>query len=172
MDFVHDTLADGCQCRIVTLVDDWPRNIPILRVVVRMNDTTGGDAVGAGVEACCNTVSSTCNRRADVTLRLHAGRVCTRGVHIDHTQPVKPTDDTYLHAFNGRLRGKCTNVTDCADIAHAQQVIAASRTDYNEARLLRALVHLASKEVAESRQQLNPKEAEYLFSYCVFSGPK
>ncbi|MFN9453432.1 MAG: integrase core domain-containing protein [Gemmatimonadota bacterium] len=44
-------------------------------------------------------------------------------------------------------------------MTHAQQVIAAWRTDYNEARPHGALGHLPPKEFAESRQAHHPQKA-------------
>ena len=36
MDFVHDTLADGRPFRILTVVDNWSRQSPLLKVGLRM----------------------------------------------------------------------------------------------------------------------------------------
>jgi putative transposase len=36
MDFVHDTLADGDPFRVLTVVDKWSRQSPMLEVGLRM----------------------------------------------------------------------------------------------------------------------------------------
>jgi len=40
MDFVHDTLADGRPFRILTVVDTWSRQSPVLEAGVRMSGET------------------------------------------------------------------------------------------------------------------------------------
>ena len=45
MDFVHDTLADGRPFRILTVVDNWSRQSPILEAGFRMSGAMVGDAL-------------------------------------------------------------------------------------------------------------------------------
>jgi putative transposase len=40
MDFVHDTLADGRPFRILTVVDTWSRQSPVLEAGFRMSGET------------------------------------------------------------------------------------------------------------------------------------
>ena len=42
MDFVHDTLADGRPFRVLTVVDNWSRQSPVLEVGFRMSGSTVG----------------------------------------------------------------------------------------------------------------------------------
>lgn len=44
MGFVHDSLADGRQFRILTVVDNWSRLTPILEAGFRMSGETVGQA--------------------------------------------------------------------------------------------------------------------------------
>lgn len=37
MDFVHDILADGRPFRVLTVVDQWSRQSPLLKVAFRMS---------------------------------------------------------------------------------------------------------------------------------------
>jgi len=46
MDFVHDALADGRPFRILTVVDQWSRQSPVLEVAASMS----GLAVGAALD--------------------------------------------------------------------------------------------------------------------------
>src|SRR6185369_5903340 len=45
MDFVHDTLADGRPFRVLTVVDHWSRQSPMLEVALRMSGETVGQAL-------------------------------------------------------------------------------------------------------------------------------
>src|SRR5882672_5874930 len=45
MDFVHDALADGRPFRVLTAVDQWSRQSPILEVASNMSGLTVGAAL-------------------------------------------------------------------------------------------------------------------------------
>ena len=45
MDFVHDALADGRPFRILTVVDQWSRQSPLLVVAARMSGQTVSEAL-------------------------------------------------------------------------------------------------------------------------------
>jgi len=77
-----------------------------------------------------------------------------RGVNLDFTRPGKPTDNTYIESFNGKLRDECLNVTQFASLAHAKATIEAWRMDYNEQRPHGPLRHLTPREYASQRQAL------------------
>ena len=53
MDFVHDTLADGRSFRVLTVVDNWSRQSPMLAVGFRMS----GETVGQALDRVLNGVS-------------------------------------------------------------------------------------------------------------------
>ena len=159
MDVVHDALADGRQFRIVTVVDQWSRQSPTLKVGFRMNGTTVSNALDAVIVTYGKPVSITCDHGTEFMSRVLEDWAYTRGVQLDVTQPGKPTDNSDIESFNGKLRDECLNVTQFTDITHAQQVIAAWRTDDNEARPHGALGHLTPKEFADARQASHPQEA-------------
>ena len=49
MDFVHDALADGRPFRVLTVVDQWSRQSPILEVASRMSGATVADALDRAI---------------------------------------------------------------------------------------------------------------------------
>lgn len=83
----------------------------------------------------------------------------TRCGQFDFTRPGKPTDNSYIESFNGKLRDECLSITQFGDIVHARQVLAAWRVDHNEARPHGSLEQMTPKEFAESRQQSRAHEA-------------
>ena len=119
MDFVHDALADGRQFRILTVVDQWSRQSPILKVGFRMNGTTVGHALDSAIATYGKPVSITCDHGTEFMSRVLEDWALTRGVQLDYTRPGKPTDNRYIESFNGKLRDECLNVTQFADISHA-----------------------------------------------------
>lgn len=159
MDVVHDALADGSRFRIFTVVDQWSRRSPIPEAGFRLNGTTVSDALDAAIVTYGKPASITCDHGTEFMSRVLEDWAYTRGVQLDFTRPGKPTDNSYIESFNGKLRDECLNVTQFADLTHAQQVMAAWRIDYNEARPHGALGHLTPKEFADRRQEQHPAEA-------------
>ena len=49
MDFVHDALANGRPFRVLTVVDQWSRQSPILEVATSMSGSTVGVALDNGI---------------------------------------------------------------------------------------------------------------------------
>jgi putative transposase len=76
-----------------------------------------------------------------------------RGVQLDFTRPGKPTDNSHIESFNGRLRDECLNVHQFLSIADAQAKIEAWRRDYNEVRPHGSLGDLTPAEFIISRQE-------------------
>ncbi|MDR4484943.1 MAG: hypothetical protein R3B95_17350, partial [Nitrospirales bacterium] len=69
MDFVQDTLADGRPFRILTVVDHWSRQSPVLEAGCRMSEELVGQAldrarrkIGPSGVACSSTSFIRANR--------------------------------------------------------------------------------------------------------------
>ncbi len=54
-----------------------------------------------------------------------------RQVEWHYIAPGKPMQNGFVESFNGRLRDECLNETLFTSMAHARQVLAAWREDYN-----------------------------------------
>src|SRR3546814_17284124 len=57
-----------------------------------------------------------------------------RGVILDFSRPGKPTDNTFIEAFNGRLRAECLNAHWFLNLADAAEKLEARRRAYNAQR--------------------------------------
>ena len=66
---------------------------------------------------------------------------------------LKPTDNSHIESFNGRLRDECLNVHQFLSIADAQAKIEAWRRDYNEVRPHSSLGDLTPREFIEESQE-------------------
>jgi putative transposase len=75
-------------------------------------------------------------------------------VTLDFSRPGKPTDNTFIESFNGRIRAECLNENWFLSIDDARQKIEAWRQDYNNHRPHSALGNLASGEFAQSGQAI------------------
>jgi putative transposase len=82
-----------------------------------------------------------------------------RGLQLDFTRPGKPTDNSHIESFNGRLRDECLNVHQFLSLADAQAKLEAWRIDDNQQRPHGSLGHLPPSEFAVHRQEPQAEEA-------------
>ncbi len=62
-----------------------------------------------------------------------------KGVELDFPRPGKPTDNTKVESFNGRLREECLNAHWLLSLNDAKRITKIWWRDYNEARSHTAL---------------------------------
>jgi putative transposase len=153
MDFVHDELLGGRKFRVLTVVDQWSRQSPILEARVSF---TGKDVVAAleRIRAHRGLPDSiTVDHGTEFMSRAVEAWAFYRGVKLDFTRPGKPTDNAHIESFNGRVRDECLNVHQFISLAHAQRELDVWRTDYNTTRPHSSLGHLTPSEFAATRQE-------------------
>jgi len=153
MDFIHDQLFDGRPFRVLTAVDQWSRQSPIVEA--------GHSFTGHAVVRALEGATAETGLPASITLdhgtefmskALEAWAFC-RGVHLDFTRPGKPTDNGFIESFNGRLRDECPNVHQFLSLADAQAKLDAWRVDYNQARPHGSLGYLTPSEFTARGQE-------------------
>ena len=80
------------------------------------------------------------------------------GVVMEFSRPGKPTDNTFIESFNGRMRDECLNVHWFDDLTDAQKKSQAWRREYHESRPHRSLSELSPLELkaawAEQRSEI------------------
>ncbi len=152
MDFVHDQFFDGRPFRVLTVVDQWSRQSPILEAGCSL---TGRDVVAALERIAAAgplPVSITVDHGTEFMSKALEAWAFYRGVQLDFTRPGKPTDNSHIESFNGRLRDECLNVHQFHSLADAQAKLEAWRIDYNQQRPHGALGHLTPSEFASHGQ--------------------
>ena len=154
MDFVHDALADGRPFRVLTVVDQWSRQSPVLEVGVSLT----GQAVAAALDRVLATTgavprSITVDHGTEFTSRALEDWAYRRGVALDFIRPGKPVENAYIESFNGRLRDECLNVHQFVSMADACAKIEAWRIDYNQHRPHTSLGHLTPNEFVTHNQE-------------------
>jgi len=147
MDFVHDALVDGRPFRVLTVVDQWSRQSPILEVAGSMS----GQAVAEALDRVLRGTnvaprSITVDHGAEFTSRALEDWAYRRGVQLDFIHPGKPVENAFIESFNGRLRDECLNVQQFESLGDARAKIEAWRVDYNQHRPHSSLGHLTPKE--------------------------
>lgn len=152
MDFVHDTLADGRPFRILTVVDNWSRQSPVLEAGVRMSGETVGQVLDRALNGTPGPRSITVDHGTEFQSRALEDWAYRRGVQLDFIRPGKPVENAFIESFNGRLRDECLNVHQFSSMAEAQRLIEAWRLDYNQHRPHSSLGHLTPDEYVGQRQ--------------------
>ena len=110
MDFVLDQLFEGRPFRVLTVVDQWSHESPILEAGFSL---TGRDVVAALERVLPVTglpISITVDHGTEFVSKALEVWASYRGVQLDVTRPGQPTDNSHIESFNGRWRDECLNV--------------------------------------------------------------
>lgn len=162
MDFVHDQLFEGRAFRVLTIVDQFSRQSPLLEASFSFGGRDVAAALDRAIERAGTPVSITIDHGTEFTSKALEEWACRRGVKLDFIHPGKPTESGHIESFNGRLRDECLNVTQFVSIDDAQEKIEAWRIDYNGHRPHSSLGHLTPNEFAQKRQDKRASEAAIL----------
>jgi putative transposase len=81
------------------------------------------------------------------------------GIKLDFIRPGKPTENSYIESFNGRLRDECLNVHQFVSMEDARVKIEDWRIDYNRHRPHSSLGNLTPSEFAAKCQEPRTSEA-------------
>ena len=162
MDFVHDALADGRPFRVLTVVDQWSRQSPILEVASSLSGATVGLALDRVLPVGAAPRSITVDHGTEFMSRALEDWAYQRGVQLDFIRPGKPVENAFIESFNGRLRDECLNVHQFTSLEDAKMKIEAWRIDYNQRRPHSSLGHLTPNEYVRTRQEQRTAEAAFL----------
>ena len=161
MDFVSDSLYNGRRFRILTVVDDFSRECPVLEV----DHSITGQRVTRVLDRLALTrglpeVITVDNGPEFIgkTLDLWAFE---NNVRLRFIQPGKPVQNAYIESFNGKFREECLNDNVFVSLHRAQEIIENWRQDYNAARPHSSLNDMTPAEFAahfKEQQTEKPKQ--------------
>lgn len=120
MDFVHDQLANGLAFRVLTVIDNWSRESPLLEVGLRLTGQSVAEALNRAAEYTRLPSSITADHGTEFTSRTLDTWAWENKVQLAFTRPGKPTDNGLCESFNGRLRDECLNVHEFQSLEHAR----------------------------------------------------
>jgi putative transposase len=134
MDFMRDQLAGGRVFRLLTVVDHFTRESPVIEVDLSLP--------GARVAQVLDRVAR--RRGLPRSIRVDNGPEFTgraldewahrRGVKLEFIRPGKPVENAFIESFNGRIRQECLNQHWFLDLDDARRTIEAWRIGYNTNR--------------------------------------
>jgi putative transposase len=148
MDFVSDELERGRRFRVLTVVDNFTRECPMLEAGVSIT----GKNVAAFLQTLLRTrglpKAITVDNGSEFYSKALDGWAYRNHVQLDFIRPGKPTENAYIESFNGRLRDECLNYNIFFSLADAKEKLEAWRNDYNKKRPHSALGDLTPDEFA------------------------
>jgi putative transposase len=168
MDFVADSLFNGRRLRVLTVVDDFSKECPVLEV----DHSLTGKRVTRVLERVALTrglpeVITVDNGPEFISKALDAWAYAN-GVKLNFIQPGKPTQNCYIESFNGKFRDECLDEQVFVSLHDAQKKIETWRLDYNSFRPHKSLRQLTPEEFAArcNRQKeteiTNPEMAQLM----------
>jgi putative transposase len=127
MDFVHDQLFNGRPFRVLTVLDQFSRQTPLLEARFGFCGHEVAAALDRAIEQVGTPASITVDHGTEFTSKALEDWAYQRGVKLDFIHPGKPTENGHIESFNGRLRDECLNVMQFVSIQDAGEKIEAWR---------------------------------------------
>jgi putative transposase len=153
MDFVHDALFDGRAFRMLTVVDQYSRQSPLIEPAFGYSGKGVAQALDRIVDQLGAPLSITVDHGTEFTSKALEEWAWRRGIKLDFIRPGKPSENGHIESFNGRLRDECLNVNQFTSLEDARRKIEAWRQDYNYLRPHSSLRNLTPHEFALQGQQ-------------------
>ena len=134
MDFVSDNLFNGRRFRVLTVVDNFSRECPVMEA----DHSLTGQRVARVLDRIALVrglpqVITVDNGPEFISKALDLWAVENK-VRLRFIAPGKPVQNAFIESFNGRLRDECLNEHIFVNLHNAQQVIESWRQDYNTNR--------------------------------------
>jgi putative transposase len=155
MDFMRDQLAGGRVFRLLTVVDHYTRESPVIEVDLSLP--------GGRVAQVLDRVAG--HRGLPRSIRVDNGPEFTgraldewahlRSVKLEFIRPGKPVENAFIESFNGRLRQECLNQHWFLDLEDARRTIEAWRISYNTNRPHSGLGGQTPAEFARMKKREN-----------------
>ena len=153
MDFVTDRLENGRQFRVLTVVDHFSRECPLLEAGMSMT----GKAVARALERLSFhhplPKVITVDNGSEFFSQAMDSWAYRQGVQLEFIRPGKPTENAYIESFNGRLRDECLNGNLFFSIDDARRKLEVWRVDYNMVRPHSSLGDRSPSELLEAHHK-------------------
>jgi len=150
VDFVSDSIVTGRRFRVLTIVDNYMRECPAIKV-----DTSPG---GARVVNVLDRLAATRGLPEVITIDNgpeFAGKATDewayhKNIKLNFITRGKPVENAYAESLNGRLWDECLNTNWFMNLKHARNGIEDWRRDYNEVRPHSSLKNMTPTEYANA----------------------
>ena len=123
MDFVSDSLFSNRRFRVLTVVDDFSRECPVLEV----DHLLTGKRVTRVLERIALTrglpEAITVDNGPEFISKALDLWAFENSVKLRFIQPGKPTQNAFIESFNGKFRDECLNDNVFVNLCSAQKII-------------------------------------------------
>lgn len=161
MDLMADRLESGRQFRILTTVDCFSRECPLIEAGVSIR----GETVARALERLSfhrhlprvitvDNGSEFYSRALDAWAYRH-------GVQLEFIRPGRPVENAFIESFNGRLRDECLNAQVFFTVEDARRKLEAWRLDYNHHRPHSSLGDASPSEYLAGLQREAPRPSGF-----------
>jgi len=150
IDFVSDGLSSGRRFRCFTLIDACTREAPSITVAFSLPSTAVITALEAVIATRGQPTRLSLDNGSEFRSRAFDAWAADRGIELLFIQPGKPTQNSHIESFNGRLRDECLNQHWFLSLRDAQFHIERWRRSYNTDRPHIALHPLTPTEFART----------------------
>lgn len=148
MDFMRDTLDDGRPFRILTVVDTFTRECPLLAADTSLNGKRVAELLDLVSAERGYPKTITVDNGTEFYSKAMDAWAYQRGVQLEFIRPGKPVENAFIESFNGRLRDELLNGELFMGLSDARQKLEAWRRDYNQNRPHGSLGDLTPGEFA------------------------
>ncbi|BCQ42442.1 hypothetical protein ERHA54_50450 (plasmid) [Erwinia rhapontici] len=149
MGFVSDALFDGRRLRLLTVIDLYTSECLGICVGLNLRSTEVAEMLNNIALRCPLPRLLKTDNGSEFAGKILEKWVWERGIRIDFSRPVTPTDNATVESFSGRLRQECLNENWFISLEDARFKIEARRIHYNQRRPHSALGWMTPSEFDE-----------------------
>lgn len=157
MDFVFDRLETGRSVKLLTVVDGYTRECPVIEVGAGLGAAQVTRVLDRIISERGAPQALRCDNGPEFTSRHLIGWCAERSIELKHIQPGRPMQNAYVESFNGRLRDECLNASWFLNMADARRKIELWRQEYNAERPHSALAYRTPAEFSRVCAELAQK---------------
>jgi len=134
LDFVSDTLTDSRRFRILAVVDDFTRECLCLVADTSLSGNRVARELDTIVAERGRPLMCVSDNGTELTSMAILRWSQETAIEWHYIAPGKPQQNAFVESFNGRLRDELLNETLFISLAHAREVLAHWKDDYNTVR--------------------------------------
>jgi putative transposase len=154
IDFVADGLATGRGLRMLTVVDSFTRECPVIEVDTGLSSRRVTRALDWIITQRGRPQVIRCDNGPEFTSRHFLSWCEERKIALLHIQPGRPMQNGHVESFNGRFRDECLNHNWFTTLADAKEKIERWRMEYNGERPHSSLAYRTPEEFAKACSEL------------------
>jgi putative transposase len=134
MDFVSARLLDGRWFRVLTVVDQFTRECPLLLADSSLSGQKVALALSQVIAERGTPIAITVDNGTEFYSRAMEAWAYQYDVQLAFIRPGRPVENSFIESFNGRLRDECLNVQTFFALTDVREKLEVWRQDYNQVR--------------------------------------